>query len=92
MANPNFSDLPTFEPSAQDFCIARMASWLRKLRRCENGQATTEYIMLLALAVAFFLIIVRTLKPAFAKLFSRLNTQMGGALFNSGSLHRFPFH
>ena len=58
--------------------------------RDENAQATTEYILMLFVAVSTFLILYsKLLKPMIANLSKRLSDSITGALV-TGDLHRYP--
>lgn len=55
----------------------------------ENGQATTEYILMVAIVVGFVLFFVRTfIRPAYAKLRKALSANINNALFGA-DFHRF---
>lgn len=55
----------------------------------ENGQATTEYVLMLTIAVSSFLILVKFIfKPVFKKLNEQLATRFDGVL--TKSFHFFP--
>ena len=64
-----------------------MAGWWKD----EEGQATTEYILILALVVAMLMMVVsKLLRPVFAKMREMLGRQIDQVLFPSGEgLHRF---
>lgn len=57
----------------------------------ESAQATTEYILMLFVAISFFMILYsKLLKPVF----KNLGTTVGGyfdTFLSKGDLHRFPF-
>ncbi|MGK5083749.1 hypothetical protein WDW37_10640 [Bdellovibrionota bacterium FG-1] len=53
----------------------------------EQGQATTEYILMLAIAVGLFVIVMRMLKPIMVRLQKAIATRLQNMLF--GDFHRF---
>jgi hypothetical protein len=56
----------------------------------ESGQATTEYILMLAIIVILFLIMLKQLiKPMFASLLKALNKKYEN-FFAPENLHNFP--
>ncbi len=56
----------------------------------ERGQTTTEYILLLAAVVSFFLIAIAVLKPLLKKVSDTISKTVEGTLFKPESFHRFP--
>ena len=62
-----------------------------ELKSDESGQTTTEYLLLLAVAVLFAIILMRMLKPAFTSLQTKIQNQIDHGIFNSGDLSTFRF-
>jgi Flp pilus assembly pilin Flp len=57
----------------------------------EQGQATTEYILVLAVAISLFMIVFnQLLKPFFTQIKTQLTQSFQNRLFSSGNLHHFP--
>lgn len=58
----------------------------------EQGQATTEYILMLAMAVSLCLFVIKKfIRPAFEKLSSTLDKIIQRKLFGA-NLHQFRIH
>lgn len=59
--------------------------------RCESGQASTEYILLLFAALSFFLIVWKQLmEPLYERLKATLISRFEDSLFDQANFHRFP--
>lgn len=58
----------------------------------EDGQATTEYILMLAIAVAAAIVLLnKFLRPSFAKIENSLRRKIESEIFPSGNaLHQLP--
>ncbi len=68
----------------------RRTGFCRNLIREEGGQATTEYILLLATMVALAVYALNTvLKPLFGRLQGTVSQEFQRLLFG-GDLHSFP--
>ncbi len=66
----------------------------RKFYRSESAQATTEYVLMLAVALMLFTIIVRGfVQPWVKKLTAFLEGKIKDELFKTSgdAMHRFPF-
>ncbi len=62
----------------------------RELISCDSGQATVEYVVMLAVAVSLLLIMINVfLKPFFLKLKDRVSGRFSSFFF-AGDLHKFP--
>lgn len=56
-----------------------------------SGQATTEYILILLIAVSLSLFVTRQLlAPAMKRISDGLSKSLESRLFRPGTLHRFP--
>lgn len=63
---------------------------LRQFIRDDQAQATTEYILVLFIAIAVFLLVyAKLLKPMFQKVGAFITGYFTN-LFLKGDLHRFP--
>ncbi|OFZ20566.1 MAG: hypothetical protein A2X94_11115 [Bdellovibrionales bacterium GWB1_55_8] len=61
----------------------------RRIWADESGQATTEYILMVALAVTLALMVIREfIKPVLERMTSSLVEKMERGFF--GNLHHFP--
>jgi len=56
----------------------------------QQGQATTEYILLLATVVAIFMAVRNLLQPVLKKLQETLAKSLEKRVFNPRSMHQFP--
>jgi hypothetical protein len=57
----------------------------------QGGQATTEYVFLLAIAVGFAGLILKILKPAFALSATYLNSYLESGFAGKRGFHQLPF-
>ena len=63
-------------------------TFIAKLFESEEAQATTEYIMILAMAVSFVVLVTRNLlKPFFLKYSTKLAKSFDDRLFSPASMH-----
>jgi hypothetical protein len=71
-----------------------MAGWLANVRRCcedESGQASAEYILMLAVGIAMAITLVRKfIRPVLARLADAFSAQLA-ELFSKDNLHTLKF-
>lgn len=66
-----------------------MIRWLKDLIRDEQGQATTEYFLMLSIVVSLTLMVItKFIRPAFEKLGGQLSDMLEKRLFGV-DLHTF---
>jgi hypothetical protein len=63
-----------------------------RLFKDENAQATTEYILMLSVAISIFLMVYAKLIKPFSKKFQASLAQQFNSLLFGADLHQFPIH
>ena len=62
---------------------------MRRLLRDESGQATTEYILMIVMALVLVLSVIKKfIQPTLDRLKTQITTQLENTLFGGGDFHR----
>jgi hypothetical protein len=62
-----------------------------RLLGCESGQTQLEYILMLATAIGFVLMLIRiVIRPGLTALGDAISARVENTLFRKENLHRFP--
>ncbi len=65
---------------------------MRSFHRDETAQATTEYILILAVMVTIAIVLVRDLlRPILARFTESISDAIEKGMFQPGRMHRSPF-
>jgi Flp pilus assembly pilin Flp len=66
--------------------------WASQFVRDTSGQATTEYVLILAVIVTIALLVIRDLvQPLLARFTESISKTIEEKMFKPGSMHKSPF-